>query len=119
MCKRDLNLNSYMINIRLSSMTKKFFIKNHPNVLVQGDRGHLEIGDRSFANTKVIVERKITYENSFEKYTIKKIITRLKTIEKIVTNLYNKAMIIFHSLARHLDGLPSPHGDKVRVLLKF
>lgn len=70
------------------------YIKKHPNVLVESDRGHIKIGDRRFTTTKVVDERKVTttdiYENRFVKYIIKKIITRLKAIEKNITNLYNK-----------------------------
>lgn len=70
------------------------YIKKHPDVLFEDKSGFIRLGDRSFATNKVIEERKRTttniYENQFVKYIIKRIIKRLKNIEKNIITVYNE-----------------------------
>lgn len=70
------------------------YIKKHPNVLIEDKSGFIKLGDRSFITNKVIEERKRTttniYENQFAKYIIKRIIKRLKNIEKNIITVYNE-----------------------------
>ncbi|MDP4145789.1 MAG: restriction endonuclease-like protein [Bacillota bacterium] len=70
------------------------YVKKHPNVLVESEKGFINIGDRNFITNKVVEEKKFTttdiYENQFVKYIIKKIIQRLKFIEKNINTVYKE-----------------------------
>lgn len=64
------------------------YLRSRPYLLVESDRGFIDIRGRKYYPTKVIEKKKTTtidiFENRFVKYMIQKIIQKLTLIEKIL-----------------------------------
>lgn len=80
----------YIHKAKKVSKKSKNYIRKNTDILLESERGILNINGSSYYPEKVIEEKKITtidiFENRFVKYMIRKIIRRLKSIEKHLSN---------------------------------
>ena len=78
---------------RFSNKTR-FYLRSHPNLLVESDNGFISIDKTKYIPAKVIEKKKVTtidiFENRYVKYMIQRIICRLTLIEEILSKEHKK-----------------------------
>lgn len=139
----ESNLKHNIINInrvakisrakKISKRTRSF-LRAHPKLLMKSSNGVININGENYMPLKVVEENKITtvntYENSYVKYMLQRMIKRLKNIEKLLRNndlekypyiniktLKEKRLILEYHLNKYFSNISDLNGKKSMSLV--